>query len=129
MFVTRYTSYQSIQTITLIGFWKVNMQQELEIEDLVKGTSKGTKRFASLCNHFIDRLENGTKFDSSCKKNAPFQTFLSNKRIIQGWILGLKKLEMSDKRGLRLPTLLTYWDHKIGTTLHLTLILYLKLNY
>jgi peptidylprolyl isomerase len=41
-------------------------------------------------------------------KNASFQILLSNKRVVQGWILGLKKLEMSDKRGLRLPTLLTY---------------------
>jgi hypothetical protein len=43
---------------------KLNMQQAYGIEDLVKGTSKGTKRCALLCNHFIDRLENGTEFDS-----------------------------------------------------------------
>jgi peptidylprolyl isomerase len=41
-------------------------------------------------------------------KNASFQILLSNKRVVQGWILGLKELEMSDKRGLRLLTLLTY---------------------
>jgi hypothetical protein len=40
------------------------MQQAHGIEDLVKGTNKGTKRCASLCNHFIDRLENGTEFES-----------------------------------------------------------------
>jgi hypothetical protein len=30
-------------------------------------------------------------------KNASFQILLSNKRVVQGWILGLKKLEMSVK--------------------------------
>jgi hypothetical protein len=62
-------------------------------------------------------------------KNASFQILLSNKRVVQGWILGLKKLEMSDKRGLRLPTLLLIEITKLAQRSHLTLILYLKLNY
>ena len=62
-------------------------------------------------------------------KNASFQILLSNKRVVQGWILGLKELEMSDKRGLRLLTLLTYWDHQIGTTLppHFNLVFEIEL--
>ena len=62
------------------------MQQDLEIEDLVKGTGKTAERGALITAHYIGWLEDGTEFDSSYKKNIPFQTVLSNKRVIQGWI-------------------------------------------
>ena len=69
------------------------MQQELEIEYLIKGTGKAAERGALITAHYIGWLEDGTEFDSSYKKNAPFQIVLSNKRVIQGWILGLKGMQ------------------------------------
>lgn len=93
------------------------MQQELtlEIEDLVKGTGKVAKRGALITAHYIGWLEDGTEFDSSYKKEAPFQTVLSNKRVIQGWILGLKDMQVGGKRRLRVPAHLAYGDRQIGT--------------
>jgi peptidylprolyl isomerase len=91
------------------------MQQELEIEDLVKGTGKVAQRGALITAHYVGWLEDGTEFDSSYKKNAPFETVLSNKRVIQGWILGLKGMRVGGKRRLRVPAHLAYGERQIGT--------------
>ncbi|WP_339719138.1 FKBP-type peptidyl-prolyl cis-trans isomerase [uncultured Paraglaciecola sp.] len=91
------------------------MQQELHIEDLVQGTGKTAERGALITAHYIGWLEDGTEFDSSYKKDAPFQTVLSNKRVIQGWILGLKDMQVGGKRRIRVPAHLAYGERQIGT--------------
>jgi peptidylprolyl isomerase len=91
------------------------MQQELHIEDLVKGNGKAAERGALITAHYVGWLEDGTEFDSSYKKNAPFQTVLSNKRVIQGWILGLKDMQVGGKRRLKVPSHLAYGERQIGT--------------
>ena len=91
------------------------MQQELQIEDLVKGTGKVAKRGALITAQYVGWLEDGTEFDSSYKKNAPFQTVLSNKRVIQGWVLGLENMQVGGKRRLRVPAHLAYGERQIGT--------------
>ena len=91
------------------------MQQELEIEDVVIGTGKAAERGALITAHYVGWLEDGTEFDSSYKKNAPFQTVLSNKRVIQGWVLGLKDMQVGGKRRLRVPAHLAYAERQIST--------------
>jgi len=91
------------------------MQQELHIEDLVKGNGKTAERGALITAHYTGWLEDGTEFDSSYKKKTPFQTVLSNKRVIQGWILGLKDMQVGGKRRLRVPAHLAYGERQIGT--------------
>ncbi|MFT2089737.1 FKBP-type peptidyl-prolyl cis-trans isomerase [Paraglaciecola sp. 2405UD69-4] len=91
------------------------MQQELRIEDMVIGTGKTAERGALITAHYRGWLEDGTEFDSSFKKGAPFQTVLSNKRVIQGWILGLKDMKVGGKRKLWVPASLAYGERKIGT--------------
>ncbi|MFT6776853.1 MAG: peptidylprolyl isomerase [Paraglaciecola sp.] len=105
------------------------MQQELEIKDLIKGTGKTAERGALITAHYTGWLEDGTEFDSSYKKMAPFQTVLSNKRVIQGWILGLKEMQVGGKRRLRVPAHLAYGDRQIGTMIppHSTLIFEIEL--
>ena len=90
-------------------------QQQLEIVDLELGTGKKAERGALITAHYIGWLEDGTEFDSSYKKSAPFQTVLSNKRVIQGWILGLKDMQVGGKRRLFVPSHLAYGDRQIGT--------------
>jgi peptidylprolyl isomerase len=105
------------------------MQQELQIEDLVKGTGKVAKRGALITAQYVGWLEDGTEFDSSYKKNTPFQTVLSNKRVIQGWILGLKDMQVGGKRRLRIPAHLAYGERQIGSMIppHSNLIFEIEL--
>ena len=90
------------------------MQQELKIEDLSIGTGKSAERGALITAHYTGWLEDGTEFDSSIKKGAAFQTVLSNKRVIQGWILGLKGMKVGGKRKLWVPAHLAYGERQIG---------------
>ena len=91
------------------------VQQQLQIEDLIQGTGKTAQRGALITAHYVGWLEDGTEFDSSYKKGEPFQTVLSNKRVIQGWILGLKDMQVGGKRRLRVPADLAYGERQIGT--------------
>jgi peptidylprolyl isomerase len=90
------------------------MQNELKIEDLIIGTGKAAERGALITAHYTGWLEDGTEFDSSHKKSAAFQTVLSNKRVIQGWILGLKGMQEGGKRKLWVPANLAYGERQIG---------------
>ncbi|MCF2947383.1 FKBP-type peptidyl-prolyl cis-trans isomerase [Paraglaciecola aquimarina] len=90
------------------------MQDQLKIEDLVEGTGKAAERGALITAHYRGYLADGTEFDSSYKKNAAFQVVLSNKRVIQGWILGLQGMKVGGKRRIWVPASLAYGERKIG---------------
>ncbi|MAD15841.1 MAG: FKBP-type peptidylprolyl isomerase [Alteromonadaceae bacterium] len=90
------------------------MQQDVKIEDLVEGSGKAAERGALITAHYRGFLADGTEFDSSHKNNAPFQVVLSNKRVIQGWVLGLKGMKEGGKRKLWVPASLAYGERKIG---------------
>ena len=53
---------------------------------------------------------------------------LSNKRVIQGWILGLKDMQVGGKRRLRIPAHLAYGERQIGTMIPANSNLISKLN-
>jgi peptidylprolyl isomerase len=91
------------------------MQPEVKIEDLIEGTGKAAERGALITAHYCGWLEDGTEFDSSYKRGEPFQIVLSNNRVIQGWILGLKGMKTGGKRKLWVPAALAYGERQIGT--------------
>ena len=91
------------------------MQTEVKIEDLIEGTGKAAERGALITAHYRGWLENGIEFDSSYKRGEPFQIVLSNNRVIQGWILGLKGMKTGGKRKLWVPAALAYGERQIGT--------------
>jgi peptidylprolyl isomerase len=91
------------------------MQPEVKIEDLIEGTGKTAARGALITAHYRGWLEDGTEFDSSYKRGEPFQIVLSNNRVIQGWILGLKGMKTGGKRKLWVPAALAYGERQIGT--------------
>jgi peptidylprolyl isomerase len=90
------------------------VQQDVKIEDLVEGSGKAIERGALITVHYRGYLDDGTEFDSSHKNNAPFQVVLSNKRVIQGWILGLAGMKEGGKRKLWVPASLAYGERQIG---------------
>ncbi|RAU18834.1 FKBP-type peptidyl-prolyl cis-trans isomerase [Nitrincola tibetensis] len=91
------------------------MQPEIKIEELIEGNGKTAERGALITAHYRGWLEDGTEFDSSYKRGEPFQVVLSNKRVIQGWILGLKDMKVGGKRKLWVPATLAYGERQIGT--------------
>ena len=90
------------------------MNAEVKIEDLIEGTGKAAERGALITAHYRGWLKDGTEFDSSYKRGEPFQIVLSNNRVIQGWILGLKGMKTGGKRKLWVPAALAYGERQIG---------------
>ena len=90
------------------------MNTKVKIEDLIEGTGKAAERGALITAHYRGWLEDGTEFDSSYKRGEPFQIVLSNNRVIQGWILGLKGMKTGGKRKLWVPAALAYGERQIG---------------
>ena len=91
------------------------MTAEVKIEDIIEGTGKAAERGALITAHYRGWLEDGTEFDSSYKRGEAFQIVLSNNRVIQGWILGLKGMKTGGKRKLWVPAALAYGERQIGS--------------
>lgn len=91
------------------------MTTELTIEDIVIGDGKAAGRGALITAHYRGWLEDGTEFDSSHRRGQPFQCVLSNNKVIQGWILGLKGMQAGGKRKLFVPAHLAYGERQVGT--------------
>ena len=105
------------------------MQAEVKIEDFIESTGKAAECGALITAHYRGWLEDGTEFDSSYKRGEPFQIVLSNNRVIQGWILGLKGMKTGGKRKLWVPAALAYGERQIGTMIppHSNLIFEIEL--
>ncbi len=91
------------------------MQHEVVIEELREGTGKAAKRGALITAHYRGYLADGSEFDSSHKHGQPFQTVLSNGRVIQGWILGLQGMKEGGLRRIQVPAALAYGERQVGT--------------
>ena len=91
------------------------MHAELKIEDLVVGSGKAVERGALITTHYRGWLDDGSEFDSSHKNDMPFQCVLSNKKVIQGWVLGLKGMKVGGIRKLWVPAHLAYGERQIGS--------------
>ena len=90
------------------------MTTELKTEDMVVGTGKAAARGALVTAHYRGWLEDGTEFDSSHQRGAPFQCVLSNNKVIQGWILGLTGMQVGGTRRLWVPARLAYGERQVG---------------
>jgi peptidylprolyl isomerase len=91
-----------------------NNFQELFIEDIVVGTGKTISKGALITTHYTGWLEDGTEFDSSHRKNKPFQCVIGTGRVIKGWDQGLMGMKVGGKRKLYVPAHLAYGERQIG---------------
>ena len=87
---------------------------ELKIEDLVDGTGKSVTKGALITTRYTGWLEDGTEFDSSHRKNKPFQCVIGTGRVIKGWDQGLMGMKVGGKRKLYVPSHLAYGERQIG---------------
>lgn len=87
----------------------------LQYEDLVVGTGKTAEVGQTASVHYTGWLENGTKFDSSLDRNAPFEFQLGAGRVIKGWDEGVAGMKEGGKRKLIIPPQLGYGERDMGT--------------
>ncbi|GAA5902587.1 FKBP-type peptidyl-prolyl cis-trans isomerase [Sporobolomyces salmoneus] len=73
-------------------------------------TAKGD----SLSMHYDGRLENGKEFDSSRKRNQPFNFKVGAGQVIKGWDQGLLDMCPGEQRRLTIPPELGYGARGAG---------------
>lgn len=55
----------------------------------------------------------GKEFDSSMKRNEPFQFMLGAGQVIAGWDEGVSGMKIGEKRTLQIPAKLAYGDRGV----------------
>jgi FKBP-type peptidyl-prolyl cis-trans isomerase len=82
---------------------------KLVVKDLIKGTGAAAASGKTLTVNYVGVLyKGGTEFDSSWKRNQPFQFQLGQGAVIQGWDQGLTGMKVGGRRELIIPASLGY---------------------
>ncbi|MGQ0601512.1 MAG: FKBP-type peptidyl-prolyl cis-trans isomerase [Anaerolineales bacterium] len=90
------------------------MTFELKVEKLVEGAGATPKKGDRVRVHYTGWLTNGSKFDSSVDRNAPFEFVLGVGQVIKGWDEGVAQLKVGDKAKLTIPAELGYGARGAG---------------
>jgi len=96
------------------GDMTVQEPEEILIEDLMIGEGAEATPGASLTVNYLGTLTDGTKFDSSYDRDAPFTFILGQGMVIEGWDIGVQGMKVGGKRKLTIPPELAYGDRGAG---------------
>ena len=91
-----------------------NEQTMLEIKDVEVGDGTEAVAGTKVTVHYTGTLTDGTVFDSSHSRNAPFEFDLGAGQVIAGWEQGVAGMKIGGKRMLTIPPELAYGDRAIG---------------
>ena len=84
------------------------------IEDVKKGSGEEARRGDAVTVHYTGRLQNGSVFDSSVKRNEPFSFRLGSHEVIDGWEQGIVGMRVGGRRKLTIPPELGYGRQGAG---------------
>jgi len=84
------------------------MADELQIDILTEGTGDSAEIGQQVSVHYEGKLSDGTIFDSSRPRGAPFSFTLGAGQVIQGWEEGVKGMKVGEVRTLIIPPELGY---------------------
>lgn len=88
--------------------------EELLIEEISKGEGKTAESGNKVSVNYAGFLLDGTKFDSSWDRGAPFEFTIGEGFVIQGWEIGVKGMQEGEVRRLVIPPSLGYGENQIG---------------
>ena len=86
----------------------------LEYTELVAGTGAAPKAGDIVSVNYTGTLTNGVVFDSSYKRNQPFQFPLGQGQVIPGWDEGIALMKVGGKARLTIPPNLGYGPRGAG---------------
>jgi FKBP-type peptidyl-prolyl cis-trans isomerase len=86
----------------------VTTKSGLKYEDVKVGTGVEAKAGDSVEVHYVGKLKDGKKFDSSRDRNEPFPFKLGAGRVIKGWDEGVAGMKVGGVRKLIIPPELGY---------------------
>ena len=80
----------------------------IEILSDIPGTGPKIQNHYKVTVHYRGFLEDGTEFDSSFKRNKPFEFQIGIRQVIPGWEIALMDMKVGGKRKIRIPSELAY---------------------
>ena len=86
----------------------------LTYQDVTEGTGAEAKKGDQVSVHYTGWLMDGTKFDSSKDRNAPFEFRLGGGQVIKGWDEGVAGMKIGGTRKLTIPPSLGYGARGAG---------------
>lgn len=89
-------------------------KQSFKTEDIKVGTGPEVTGGDNITIHYHGTLEDGTVFDSSYERGAPFNTRIGVGEVIEGWDMGVPGMKVGGKRRLTIPAKLAYGDQSVG---------------
>lgn len=95
----------------------VTLESGLKYKDTLIGEGDVTKAGDHLSMHYTGTLDDGTKFDSSHDRNAPFNFVLGIGQVIKGWDVGVEGMKVGGKRTLVIPYDMAYGEGGIPGTI------------
>jgi FKBP-type peptidyl-prolyl cis-trans isomerase len=87
---------------------------KLKITDVIAGTGAEAKKGDTVSINYSGTLENGKEFDSSYKRNQPFEFTLGVGQVIPGFDLGLLGMKVGGKRTIVIPPELGYGSQSLA---------------
>ena len=92
----------------------ISFAKELQIINDIEGRGLEIINHSKIEVHYLGKLEDGTKFDSSYDRGEPLSFQIGMKRVIEGWELGLMGMKVGGKRTLFIPSKLGYGQRGAG---------------
>lgn len=93
----------------------MTQDSKFKIQDLKVGVGPEVAGGDRITIHYHGTLEDGTVFDSSVERGAPFKTRIGVGEVIEGWDMGVPGMKVGGKRKLTIPASLGYGDREIGS--------------
>jgi len=92
------------------------MEQENQLKTTIlkEGTGEMAVNDMRVTVHYTGWLVNGTKFDSSLDRGAPFEFILGASQVIEGWEKGVLGMKVGEIRRLEIPSEMGYGSQGAG---------------
>ena len=94
-----------------------NLKAEFKTETIIQGSGSKAELGMRVQVHYTGKLVDGTVFDSSVPRGAPFVFTLGQRQVIQGWEKGILGMLVGETRILTIPPALAYGTSGAGDTI------------
>lgn len=93
----------------------VKNMEEMNIVVVQEGVGEQkSKAGDAVVVHYIGKLTDGTKFDSSVDRGVPFEFVIGKGMVIEGWEKGMLDMKIGEKRTLTIPSDMGYGARGAG---------------
>jgi FKBP-type peptidyl-prolyl cis-trans isomerase len=92
----------------------ITTKSGLKYEDVKTGTGQEAKAGNTVEVHYVGKLKDGKKFDSSRDRGQPFSFKLGAGMVIKGWDEGVAGMKVGGIRKLIIPSELAYGERGAG---------------